>query len=251
MQTRVLNWSILFVATTLLLQHPARCQPAQRFEVASIRPTQVATGAGTSVNLFEGGRIKIVNEPVKLLIRQAFKLQDAQIAGGPAWLDSDRYDIEAKTGTPGKLTPGQIGPLMQNLLAERFNLKFHRESREMRALTLVVAKNGPKLKPAAEGEETGSKTSSGPRESHLIATATSMELLAAYVGNRLNQIVVDRTGLSGNYDFALDWSPDETSDSPLPSLTTALQQQLGISVQPQKAQVAVLVIDSLARPTEN
>lgn len=120
--------------------HVGYCQPSSRFEVASIRPSQVPVGAGTSVNLFDGGRIRVLNEPVRLLIRQAFRVQDAQIVGGGSWLDTDRYDIEAKTGGPGKISPNQIGPLMQNLLVERFNLKFHRETREMPVLALVVAK---------------------------------------------------------------------------------------------------------------
>jgi uncharacterized protein (TIGR03435 family) len=80
------------------------------------------------------------------LIRQAFRVQDSQIVGGPAWLEADRYDIEAKTGSPEKLSRDQLGPLMQNLPAERFGLKFHRETREMPVLALLVEKGGPKLK---------------------------------------------------------------------------------------------------------
>jgi uncharacterized protein (TIGR03435 family) len=116
----------------------------QRFEVVSIRRTTASASAGTSVDLFEGGRLRIDNEPVKLLIRQAFQVQDAQIAGTPAWVDTDRYDIEAKTGSPEKISREQMGPLMQNLLAERFHLKFHRETRELTVGALVVAKGGPK-----------------------------------------------------------------------------------------------------------
>jgi uncharacterized protein (TIGR03435 family) len=251
MHSTVLSWSIVLGAVGQLLSNGAYAQPLQRFEVASIRPSQAAPGAGTSVNLFEGGRIRILNEPIKLLVRQAFRVQDSQIVGGPAWLDTDRYDIEAKTGSPEKVSPDQIGALMQNLLAERFGLTFHRETREMPILALVAAKGGPKLKPKADGEASGMNTRGGRQEAHLVATATSMELLAGYVGNRLNRIVVDKTGLIDSYDFTLDWSSEEASDSRLPALITALREQLGLSLESQKSPEPVLVIDRLSHPSEN
>jgi uncharacterized protein (TIGR03435 family) len=208
-------------------------------------------GTGTNFSLFEGGRLRITNEPVRLLIRLAFRLQDAQIVGGPAWIETDRYDIEAKTGLPEKIRPDHVGPLMQSLLADRFNLKFHRETQEMKVYALVVAKDGPKLKPPTEGEASGANTSGGPHKSHLIATVTTMEVLAGYVGNRLNRIVVDKTGLKDNYDFTLDWAPDEAPDSLVPPLITALREQLGLRLETPKVPVEVLVIDGIARPSDN
>ena len=94
-------------------------------------------------------------------------------------------------------------------------------------------------------------TSGGPKKSRLIATGTSMELLAGYVGNRLGRIVVDRTGLAGSYDFVLEWAAEETPDGAVPGLITALRNQLGLRIEPQKAPVEVLVIDSIGRPSEN
>jgi uncharacterized protein (TIGR03435 family) len=193
---------------------------------------------------------RIANEPVKLLLRMAFQMQDAQIAGGPTWLDGDRYDIEAKTGGAGKIAHELMGPLMQNLLAERFHLKFHRETRELTVGALVAAKGGPRLKLNSEGGS-DMNTSGGPKKSRLIATGTSMELLAGYVGNRLGRIVVDRTGLAGSYDFVLEWAAEETPDGAVPGLITALRDQLGLRIEPQKAPVEVLVIDSIGRPSEN
>ena len=251
MQVAVLSRLMVLGAVGLMLSKGACAEATQRFEVASIQPTRAAPGVGTSVELFPGGRIRIVNEPIKLLVRQAFRVQDSQIVGGPTWLDTDRYDIEAKTGSPEKISPDQLGPLMQNLLIERFSLKFHRETRELRVLALVVAKGGPKLKAKAEGEASGTNTSGGQRESHLVATAVSMELLAGYVGNRLNRLVVDKTGLSDSYDFTLDWTHEEAFDSRVPSLTAALREQLGLNLQSQDSPVAVLVIDSLGKPSEN
>ena len=118
---------LAIVASIALLN----AQTPDQFEVAVIRPSIAPATSGTSFNTFAGGRLKISNEPIKLLIRTAFQIQNAQIAGGPAWLDTDRYDIEAKTGHDKKLTPAQISPLLQNMLADRFNLKFHREMREL------------------------------------------------------------------------------------------------------------------------
>src|SRR5579862_3112357 len=178
----------------------------QQFEVAVIRPSQASPSAGTSFNLFEGGRVKMTNEPVMLLIRQAFRLQNAQIAGAPGWVDSDRYDIEAKTGRPEKIQPAQLGPLMQDLLRERFHLKFHREMRELPVLALVASKGGAKLQPTATPGTPGMNTGGGPAKSKLTATATPMALLANFVGNRLGKIVVDKTGLAESYDFTLEWA---------------------------------------------
>jgi uncharacterized protein (TIGR03435 family) len=236
----------------VLLAAPiALAQPPRRFEVAVIRPTTAAPDAGTSVNLFEGGRVRIVNEPVKLLVRLAFQLQDSQIAGSPAWLESDRYDVEARTGRPEKITAEEMPQLMQGLLADRFHLKFHRETREIPVYALVVSKGGPKLKRASDGESAGMNTHPGSRSSQAVATATSMDMLAKYVGNRVGRIVLDKTGLTGVYDFTLEWAPDSAADSSAPPLVTALREQLGLRLESQKAPVEVLVIDSISRPTEN
>jgi len=238
----------------LLLVQGVHGQSPQQFEVAIIRPNLAGTSAGTSFNVFPGGRIRITNEPVKLLIRAAFQIQNAQVAGGPAWLDTDRYDIEAKTGHPEKPEPNQFGPLLQNLLRDRFNLRFHREMRELNVYALVVEKNqknGGKLKTKIEGEDTAMNTHSAPGKSQLVGTAVSMKALAGYVGNRLGRIVVDKTGLSESYDFTLEWAPDETSDSPVPFLATALREQLGLRLESQRSPVEVLVIDNLQKPSEN
>ncbi len=225
-------------------------QAPQNFEVAVIRPTSAATATGTSVDLFEGGRIRIVNEPVRLLIRMAFRMTNAQIVGGPAWLDSDRYDIEAKTGRPEKPGQNELGPLMQSLLADRFHLKVHREMRELPVYALVVAPGGPKLKPKAEGETSGMSTENGHGVTRAVVKATSMELLASYVGNRLGRVVVDKTALSDSYDFTLEWAMEQALDSSAPSLVTAVRE-LGLRLESQKSPVEVLVIDGIERPSAN
>ena len=246
------RWFIVVVGMPLLFSG-VRGQSPQQFEVAVIRPDLSGAAAGTSFNVFEGGRVRIVNEPVKLLIRVAFQLQDAQIAGGPAWLDSDRYDLEAKTGRKEKPGPGETAPLMQSLLADRFHLTFHREMRELTVSALVSARNQrgePKLK-KSEAEQSAMNTHGGAGKSELVGAAVSMEALARYVGNRLGRIVVDKTGLTDTYDLTLEWSPDEVADSSAPSLVTALREQLGLRLESQKSPVEVLVIDSIQRPSEN
>ena len=240
---RISGSIVLLVAGTLLAQAP------QQFEVAVIHPSQGAANGGSSLELFDGGRVKITNEPMKLLLRIASGLQNSQIIGGPAWLDSDRYDIEAKTGRPEKIQQGELKPLMQSLLAERFGLKTHRETREFTVYALVAAK--PKLKLKTDGEVSAMNTSGGSAKSKVTAIATSMGLLAGYIGNRLGRIVIEKTGLNDSYDFTLEWAPDQAADSALPSLTTALKEQLGLTLEQQKSPVEVLVIDSISRPSEN
>ena len=222
---------------------------AQEFEVASIRPTPAGTNCGTSFDLYEGGRLRIINEPVKLLIRVAFQIQNAQIIGGPSWLDTDRYDIEAKTGRAEKIKPGELNPLIRSLLTERFHLKFHKDTRELTVFALVVAKDRPRLK-TAEGEGSAMNTTGGSgKESRLSATGASMALLAGYVGNRLGRIVVDKTGLNGSYDFTLNWAQEDNPSAP--SLVTALREQLGLRLESQKSPMEVVVIDGIERPSEN
>jgi|SRR5215471_11121444 len=224
-------------------------QASPSFDVAVIRRAEINANSG--LQLFDGGRVRIMNEPSQLLIRLAFQLQDAQIAGGPGWVSADRYDIEAKTGGSERITPDQMGPLMQALLDERFGLKFHWETRDITAYALVTARGGPKLTPKADGDVSGMNSSRRGPAFHVTATATSMELLAGYLGNRLNQIVVNKTDLAGAYNFALDWVPDDTQETSVPSLPTALLEQLGLRLQSQKAPTRVLVIDRIERPSEN
>ncbi len=241
----------LAIGGMLLWLSEGRGQTPRQFEVAVIKPTLAGANAGTSFHLFEGGRLRITNETVKLLIRAAFEIQNAQIVGGPAWLDTDRYDIEARTGSPEKIGRSELKPLLQGLLAERFNLQFHRETRELTVYALVVAKNGPKFKAKAADEVTAMNTHSGPGRSQLIGTGVSMELLAGYIGNRLSRIVLDKTGLNETYNVTLEWAPEPVPESSEPSLVTALREQLGLRLESQKSPAEVLVIDSLQKPSEN
>lgn len=141
--------------------------------------------------------------------------------------------------------------MLQDLLADRFHLEFHREAREISVYALVLAKGGHKLQPAADGESSGMSTGTGRGTSKVAATATTLDLLAKWVGNRVGRIVLDQTGLHGAYDFSLTWSPDPGLDSADPALPTALNEQLGLRLVSRKSPVEVLVIDSIRRPPAN
>ena len=244
-----LGWSIVFGIGALVLASVSHGQTSERFEVAVIRPSEIAGDSG--LQLFEGGRLLVTNEPVQLLIRIAFRLQDAQISSGPSWVASDRYDVEAKTGRPERIRPVEMSPLMQSLLADRFSLKFHWETRTIDVLTLRTDKGELRVKPKAAGEVNSMNSSTEPRGSRLIATATSLTLLAGYIGNRLGKIVLDKTELGDEYNFTLEWGSDDTTDPSVPSLPTALREQLGLRLQSERAPMPVLVIDSVARPSDN
>ena len=174
------------------------------------------------------------------------------IKGGPEWvaMGDSRYTVDAKAEDPTKATEEQLLQMLQALLIERFNLKFHRETKEMPGYTLVVAKNGPKLQ-ASKGEDSdfswgaaGKPGREGP------ACLTAKKWTTAKLADILTQMgkgpAVDRTGLTGEYDFKLCWN--ETDG---PSLFSALQEQLGLKFEPQKVPVSFFIVDSAQKPTEN
>jgi uncharacterized protein (TIGR03435 family) len=228
-----------------------------------------------------------------MLIRQAYQVQDFQMAGGPGWIDSDRFDIDARAGVDiAPVPPGTIGPMqlmIQSLLADRFQLKVHRETREQPIYSLALARTdgrrGPQLRPS--GAECAPVTvpggfpappppPAGPRAAGAPPTCPSlagpffisgrrmtMAQLASGLSTRVNRVVVDRTGLEGNFDLELSFTPDDAQpgqplrlngvdlDLNAPSIYTALQEQLGLKLDSQRGPVEVLVIDSVERPTEN
>lgn len=241
--------SVVMAAVCAMGQSPA----PQQFEVAVIRLDNAGASPGTSANIYDGGRVQVTNATMRWVIRVAFHLEDRQVVGGPGWLDNDRYDIEAKTGRPEKPTPEQVQPMMQNLLAERFHLKCHRETRQMQVYALVsTGKAAPELKQSADGTPTSMNTNGAPGSpQQLTAKGTTMAQLSNYVGNRLGHFVVDRAAMEGGYDFTLEWTQGGGGDSGFPSLVTALQEHLGLKLEQRKEPVEVLVIDSIDRPTEN
>jgi uncharacterized protein (TIGR03435 family) len=246
------NFKRLAVMSTmagLALSHEARAQSPAAFDVASIRRNP-GVGSNTRIDV-SGGRLTMTNASPKTMIRNAYGILSFQLAGEPRWLDTDMYDIVATTGSSEKISPEQLKLLLQNLLADRFRLKVHWETRKTSVYALVVDKNGPKFKESAEVQEPGINTQKGPGRAQMKGTREPISILASNLGNQLGRIVLDKTGLRGVYDWMLEWNPDLTVDSNRPSLSTALQGQLGLRLEAQKGQMETLVIDSVERPSEN
>jgi uncharacterized protein (TIGR03435 family) len=244
----------------------AQAQPA--FEVASLKPANpsnsgvrggchgidsVYAGANERASAPPLGRCVISDGRLSHMIGTAFRLGSmSYLKGGPEWVATGdfRYTVDAKAEDPTKTTEEQLLQMLQALLIERFNLKFHRESREMPGYTLVVAKNGPKLQ-AAKGEDAEfSFGASGKPVPGQPTCLTAKKQTTSMLGNVLTQIgkgpTVDRTGLTGEYDFKLCWN-----DTDGPSLFSALQEQLGLKFEPQKVPVSFFIVDSAQKPTEN
>lgn len=227
----------------------ARAQAPDTFEVAAIRLHR-DSGGNTDFNVAKG-RFSATSATLKTLVRTAYAVLDSQISGGPAWFDTDKYDIEARTTAPEELTFDRIQPLLRNLLAERFRLRVHRETRQMPVYALSVDKGGVRFAAAAPAESIGMNTRKGPGTAKLTATKIPLSLLATNLGNQLGRVVIDKTGLAGNYDLTLQWDPDQSGESASPSLFTALREQLGLRLESRKGPVEMLVIDGAERPSDN
>ena len=231
--------------------------PLPSFEVATIRPSDPLN---SHEHISFGGDRVNATLTTKTLIERAYGVRDFQVIGGPKWLDSATYDIVAKSDDiwdPSKLTRDQQDALadrqmlrLQSLLADRFHLKVHTTTKDVPVFALVVAKGGPKLNTPKESEPHRLYTS-GP--GNLACYSASMSELADELPDvGVGRIVVDRTHLTGRYDFWLKWTPDEDSNANTkdsgPSMFTALQEQLGLKLSPSKGPAEVVVIDRIEKP---
>jgi uncharacterized protein (TIGR03435 family) len=240
---------VLLSVIVLDAQPPAESAPTA-FGAVSIKPN--LSGSGSSHSNTSRGRLTAVNVSAKMYIQWAFGIKDFQIAGGPAWLDTARFDITAVTGTSEDLNDKALQSLLQAMLAERFHLTFHREMKELPIYSLIVAKGGPKLTPHT-GEGSGSSThvSSDSGKATMSVTRASLPRLADILGRQLNRTVVDNTGLPGEYDLKMDWAPNPTAETEGASIFTAVQEQLGLKLESTKGPVEMIVIDTMERPSEN
>jgi len=223
-------------------QNAATADP--QFEVASIKPSAPGSRGPTIYNPTRG-RFAIDSITTKDLIAYAYDVREFQVSGGPSWVGSEEYDIVAKP--QGEPSNERILAMARGLLAERFSLTLHHESKEMPVLALVAAKGGTRLQPSLGP---GGPEVRGGR-GHLVARQVTMGLLVAQLAGRvLGRPVLDRTGIAGEFDINLEWTPDERPDLG-PSIFTALQEQLGLKLETQKGFVDVLVVDHVERPTAN
>ena len=237
--------AILIVSTSYgLFGQPAR----PSFEAVSIKPNNL--GGGEVHEHDSPGRLN-ARMTTSHLIQQAFALKDFQLLGGPAWLRNNNYDFVATTGAPIKLSGKVLEPYLQSLLAARFQLKYHRETKELPVYSLVTAKSGPKLKTHTGGGGENMDENGGKDRESMTATKLSMAGLADFLARQLNLPVIDNTGIDGEFDLKLDWSPDQISASSGPSIFTAVQEQLGLRLESTKGPVEILVVDSIEKPSEN
>jgi len=257
------------------------------FEAASIKPSNPSNPPGQGINRQPGGRFRTFNSPARLLITFAYQIQGYQLVGGPDWISNERYDIVAKMeGDPPAVIPGTGADHMmlatRTLLADRFKLKVHKETRELDIYALTMAKPGgkpgPKLVPARGGcspEELAARRGAPPPSQggpppvvcgiqqgpgRIRFGNYPLELFARSIGGRLGRAVVDRTGLTGNWEFELEFQPDVQPgqlppgatappvDPDAPSFFTAIQEQLGLKLDATKGPVEVWVIDSIEKP---
>ena len=233
-------WLLLLLMTGVgQLQGP-------QFEVASIRAVPHGQEGMTSLDPYGGGPLTVKNGTLQYLITMAYGVQPKQILGQPDWLGVRQYDVSAKPEGDGRLTFEQMRPMLQRLLVQRFHLAVHRELREEAGSALVVAKGGTKLTPGKEG------TANYILRDGIRSPGMSLAGLATMLAIPAGKPVVDRTGVEGLYEIKLSFAPDGVAESSLPSLFTAVEQQMGLKLVPQKVPVEVLVIDHVeSEPTEN
>ena len=240
-----------------LAQSSAGAVPA--FEVASVKRSQ-PDGGGMDVTS-DPGRITLRNVTLRFCIEVAYHAKDYQLSGGPGWLGSETYDIDAKAAGPAK--EGQLNLMLQTLLAERFKLSLRRETMEAPIYALVVGKNGSKLHEAEIGD--GGEMRVG--RDRLVGRKVPMSRFAEALSNLLGRPVQDMTGMPGVFDISLKWSPDEgqTTQKPgvqgeaapaadnasSPSIFGAVQEQLGLKLEARKGPIEMFVIDHAVKPIQN
>jgi uncharacterized protein (TIGR03435 family) len=197
-----------------------------------------------------GGTVRATNVSLSALILWTYGVRSNQLAGAAPWLDSERYDVLARPGTAA--TYPETMEMLKPLLAERFHLAIHRETREAPVFSLVVSKGGLKLQPNADTASAASQNGWRTAPNMLIGTAKSMSQLASALTGPLGRTVIDNTGLMQMYDILLKWKPeDDATDGASPPIFIALQEQLGLQVQSSKAPVEMLVIDHAWKPPAN
>jgi len=230
------------------------------FEVATIKPSKPdVPGVGFRLN---GLNFSTLNTTLSNLITFAYGLHARQIIGAPEWSEHDKYDISGKPDGEGAPSADQWKIMLQKLLADRFQLKFHRDQKELSVYAITVAKTGPKM---TKSDSDVLRTLSFRQLGALVGGGASMDDLAQlFQGAVLDRPVVNQTGIPGRFDFTLNWTPDEfqfagmgikppppPENAPNPDLFTAIQQQIGLKLESTKAQKEVLVIDRVEKPSEN
>ena len=248
---------IAAIASATTSQTSSGTKPS--FEVATVKPNN---RFDPSVLNKAGSRFVATALPLRPLIMEAYRVRDFQIVGGPNWINDNPWDIEAKAAPDVILTwtesenPYLAGPLarmLQSLIEDRFQLKFHWEAKQLSVYELTFARGGPKLKLSVDQTTTRvSETKLG--RGYVEVPGQPFRNFVYFLGRQLDRPLIDKTGLQGLYDVTLRWTPEpaeNTRTSDFPTLFTALQEQLGLKLESGRGAVDMLVIDSVQRPSGN
>jgi uncharacterized protein (TIGR03435 family) len=269
-------WMLLVILGSCAI---AQTETRLEFEVASIKlpgPKSV----GIFMRILPEGRVIVTNMTLKQLIADAWRIMAFQISGGPSWIESELYDISAKAEGPFK--QGEAALMLQSLLIKRFQLQMQRETKELPVYALVRAEKDGKLGPSLTESSGEGCTPPDPnqlpvfdRECDFIFSRGGRQLsgrsiklaaLANVLSRRLGRLVIDKTGLTGNFDFRLEWSDDEPQTTSLQvagdltspmsnsvgsSLVAAVKEQLGLKLRSEKGPVDVFIIQRAEKPSDN
>jgi uncharacterized protein (TIGR03435 family) len=251
---------------------PDAAAKVPQFDVISVKPNK--SGRGSGMARFQADGLTVVGLSAHDLLTAGFHVFDDQVVNEPAWVKTQLWDIDAKVGGDDvtaleKLSFDQRATMFQQIVTERFGLKAHRETRELPVYALVIAKGGMKMTAAKPFPNAPAVAKDGPGKlmlsgrGNLEAEGTTMSYVATVLENAVHRKVVDRTGLTGAWDFTLTWTPDSpgnveagsvalpAGDESAPSIFTAVQEQLGLKLEASKGQVDVLVVDQVEKPEAN
>jgi uncharacterized protein (TIGR03435 family) len=241
---------------------PMDANASPGIEVATIKPTK--PDEQRFMLMFRGGRFQTTNVSLSKLLAFSYGVQEKQLVGLPPWAETDKYDIDAKPDMDGAPNKKQFQGMVQKLIADRFGLIFHHDKKELSVYVLSVAKTGAKL---TKTESQEGHPGFGLRGLGAITVhdASMSDFAAMMQETVMDRPVIDQTGLAGRYDFALNWTPDDSqfggmaaklppptdNTNPPPNLYTAIQEQIGLKLDATKAPTDVMVIDHVEKPSEN
>ncbi len=259
---RIRPWQLVVVVVALAAAHTFAQTPVvpmapdahPSFSVATIKPHDPNFPRRQGWN-FMGDRVLIENQTVASMMMYAYSIDPHQLADAPDWVSKAAFDVEGITDIPGKPNLHQQQEMIQKLLADRFQLKFHSEKRELPVYAIHIAKGGPKLTPAAHPDHgSGQRANGHGTEITVLMTSATMADFVLDMQFFLDRPLIDQTGLTGKYDITLRYTHDEANttdpDAP-PGLFTAIQEQLGLKLDAVKAPTDVFVIDQVEQPSPN
>jgi uncharacterized protein (TIGR03435 family) len=253
---KVLKWCLQMMRFFILLLVGTLGCAQSAFEVASVKPSSNpggvqggCHGVDSKKTVVPLGRCVIVNGRLSHMIGIAWGVSMQNLKTGPEWIQrgSDRFDLEAKAENPSTATEQQLLQVLQSVLIERFRMKYHRQEVQQSGYAITVSKNGPKLQTSTAGQMGFDGDKPGPgRPAAMSVRKVSMAWLAEMISGVGPGPTVDKTGLTGEYDFKLSW--DENAG---PSLSTAVEEQLGLKLVPQKVTTSLFIVDSAEKPGPN